>query len=143
MCCFFMPYTQDKAGLKFVTKWTTLSRDNRYCLLQSETHHEKYLFCDTMFMRHWESRWEKVKGLGRDMGWGIFIPLRIFSLVSSIQGNTPCPQKKFEVCFLAISQLLLGQIQKVRSVLKTTGSENFKTVLTFEIWPSWSWDNWG
>ena len=29
------------------------------------------------------------------------------------------------------------------SVLKTTGSENFKTVLTFEIWPSRSWDNWG
>ena len=26
--------------------------------------------------------------------------------------------KKFEVCFLAISQLLLGQIQKVRSVLR-------------------------
>ena len=50
--------------------------------------------------------------------------------------STVCPQKKFKVCFLAISQLLLGQIQKVRSVLKTTGSENFKTVLTFEIWPS-------
>ena len=50
--------------------------------------------------------------------------------------NTPCPQKKFKVCFLAISQLKLGKIQKVRSVLKTTGSENFKTVLTFEIWPS-------
>ena len=53
-----------------------------------------------------------------------------------IKCNTPCQQKKFEVCFLAISQLLLGQIQKVRSVLETTGSENFKTVLTFEIWPS-------
>ena len=49
---------------------------------------------------------------------------------------TPCPQKKLEVWFLAISQLLFGQIQKVRSVLKTTGSENFKTVLTFDIWPS-------
>ena len=49
---------------------------------------------------------------------------------------TLCPQKNFTVCFLAISQLLLGQIQKVRSVLKTTGSKNFKTVLTFEIWPS-------
>ena len=32
---------------------------------------------------------------------------------------TLCPQKNFTVCFLAISQLLLGQIQKVRSVLKT------------------------
>ena len=47
--------------------------------------------------------------------------------------TTVCPQKKFKVCFLAISRLLLGEIQKVRSVLKTTGSENFKTVLTFEI----------
>ena len=27
---------------------------------------------------------------------------------------TPCPQKNLEVCFLAIYQLLLGQIQKVR-----------------------------
>ena len=49
---------------------------------------------------------------------------------------TPCPQKNLTVCFLAISQLLLGRIQKLRSVLKTTGSENFKTDLTFEIWPS-------
>ena len=32
-------------------------------------------------------------------------------------------------CFLAISQFLLGQIQKVRSVLETTGSENFKLSL--------------
>ena len=55
---------------------------------------------------------------------------------------TLCPQKNFTVCFLAISQLLLSQIQKVRSVLKTTGSENFKTVPTFDIWPSRSWDNW-
>ena len=50
--------------------------------------------------------------------------------------NTPCPQKNSEVCFLAISQLLLDQIQKVRSVLKSAGSGNFKTVLTFDILPS-------
>ena len=47
-----------------------------------------------------------------------------------------CPQKNSTIYFLAISQLLLGQIQKVRSVLKTTGYENFKTVLTFDVWPS-------
>ena len=29
---------------------------------------------------------------------------------------TLCPQKKLEVCFLAISQPLLGQIQKVRLI---------------------------
>ena len=28
--------------------------------------------------------------------------------------NTPCPQKKLEVCFLAIYQLIYGQNQKVR-----------------------------
>ena len=49
---------------------------------------------------------------------------------------TPCPQKNFTVCILAITSSNLHQIQKVRSVLKTTGSENFKTDLTFEIWPS-------
>ena len=49
--------------------------------------------------------------------------------------STPCPQKNSEVCFLAISQLLLGQIQKVRSVLKSACSDIFKTVLTFDIWP--------
>ena len=65
------------------------------------------------------------------------------SAISRLKQDTPCPQKKLEVCFLAISQLLLGQIQKVRSVLKTTGSENLKTVLTFEIWPSRGWDTWG
>ena len=55
---------------------------------------------------------------------------------------TLCPQKNLEV-FFSISQLLLGQIQKVRSVLKTAGSENFKTVFSFDIWPSRSWDIWG
>ena len=50
--------------------------------------------------------------------------------------HTPCPQKKFPVCNLAITTSNFHQIQKVRSVLKTTGSENFKTVLTFDIWPS-------
>ena len=47
--------------------------------------------------------------------------------------NTTCPQKNLTVCFLALSQLLLRQIQKVRSVLKSAGSEDFKTVLTFDI----------
>ena len=51
--------------------------------------------------------------------------------------------KKLGSLFLAISQLLLGQIQKVRSDLKSAGSENFKTVLTFDIWQSRSWVNWG
>ena len=50
------------------------------------------------------------------------------------------PAKKFPVWFLAISQLLLGQIKKVRSVLKSAHSEEFKTVHTFVIWPSRSLD---
>ena len=39
------------------------------------------------------------------------------------------------------SRLRLNQTKS--SVLETTGSENFKTVPTFDIWPSRSWDNWG
>ena len=49
--------------------------------------------------------------------------------------------KNFPVCLLAISQLLL-RIQ-VLSVLKSVRSEDVKTVLTSDIWPSRSWDNWG
>ena len=45
---------------------------------------------------------------------------------------TMSTKKNFQVCFLAIS----GQIQKVRLVLKFMGSEDFKTVLSFDIWPS-------
>ena len=44
--------------------------------------------------------------------------------------------------FLAITTSNLHQIQKVRSVLKSAGSEDFKTVLTFDIWPNRSWENW-
>ena len=63
--------------------------------------------------------------------------------VLNIKDKYTLSTKKSSVCFLAMSQLKFVQIQKVRSVLKTTGSENFKTVLTFEIWPHRSWDNWG
>ena len=50
--------------------------------------------------------------------------------------NYTVSTKKLGSLFFAISQLLLGQIQKVRSVLKNAGSENFKTVFSFDIWPS-------
>ena len=59
------------------------------------------------------------------------------------QQSTPCPQKKYTVCILAITSSNLDQIQKVRWVLKSARSQLFKTVLTFEIWPSRSWENWG
>ena len=39
----------------------------------------------------------------------------------------------FEILFLAITTSNLHQIQKVRSVLKSACSEDFKTVLTFDI----------
>ena len=42
----------------------------------------------------------------------------------------------FEILFLAITTSNLHQIQKVRSVLKSARSEDFKTDLTFDIWPS-------
>ena len=37
---------------------------------------------------------------------------------------------------LAITTSNLHQIEKGRSVLKSAGSEDFKTDLTFDIWPS-------
>ena len=57
--------------------------------------------------------------------------------------HTPCPQKKYHFCILAITTSNLHQIQKGRSVLKFARSEDFKTDLTFDIWPSRSWKNWG
>ena len=42
----------------------------------------------------------------------------------------------FEILFLAITTSNLHQIQKVGSVLKSARSEDFKTDLTFDIWPS-------
>ena len=45
----------------------------------------------------------------------------------------PFATEKLESLFLSISQLLLGQIQKVRPVLKSACSEEFKTVFTFEV----------
>ena len=54
--------------------------------------------------------------------------------------NTGCPQKKYTVCFLAITPSNLHQIQKGRSVLKSAPSEDFKTVLDFQFSPSRSWD---
>ena len=49
-------------------------------------------------------------------------------------------KKKYPVCFLAITPSNLHQIQKGRSVLKSARSEDFKTVLDFQFWPSRSWD---
>ena len=63
--------------------------------------------------------------------------------VINIKDKYTLSTKKSSVCFLAMSQLKFVQIQKVRSVLKSACSEDFKTVLTFEIWPSRSWENWG
>ena len=94
-----------------------------------------------------EVKWPSNK-LSQKFFWSIFqtFPDRLNAFIEILFCNfsyTPCPQKKLPVCFLAISQLLLGQIPKVRSVLKSARSEEFKTVLTFDIWPSRSWDNWG
>ena len=54
--------------------------------------------------------------------------------------STPCPQKNYTVCFMAVTPSKLHQIQKGRSVLKSARSEDFKTVLDFQFWPSRSWD---
>ena len=57
-----------------------------------------------------------------------------------LSNYTGCPQKNTTVCFLLISPSNLHQIQKGRSVLKSARSEDFKTVLDFQFWPSRSWD---
>ena len=51
-----------------------------------------------------------------------------------------CNRKFLFLLFLAISSSNLHQIQKVRSVLKSARCQLFKTVLTFDFWPSRSWD---
>ena len=48
----------------------------------------------------------------------------------------------FLILFLAIPPSILHQMWKVRSVLKSACSEDFKTDLTFEFWPIRSWENW-
>ena len=48
--------------------------------------------------------------------------------------------KKVPSFFLAITPSNLHQILKGRSVLKSACSEDFKTVLNFQFWPSRSWD---
>ena len=73
----------------------------------------------------------------------IFYVIKAKLLTMSVHTYTPCPQKKYTVCILAITSSNLDQIQKVRWVLKSARSQLFKTVLTFEIWPSRSWENWG
>ena len=45
-----------------------------------------------------------------------------------------------EQLWLHISQVILHQFQKVRTVLKSSDSEFFKTVLTFWNWWSITWD---
>ena len=52
------------------------------------------------------------------------------------EDNTLCPQKKSSVCILAITSSNLSKIQKVTTVLKSAFSQLFKTVLTFDFWPS-------
>ena len=64
-------------------------------------------------------------------------------MIHSRVRNTGGPKKNLPVCFLAITTSNLHQIQKGRSVLKSARSEDFKTDLTFDFWPSWSWKNWG
>ena len=60
----------------------------------------------------------------------------ISPLIIKASSYTGCPQKKYTVCFLAITRSNLQQIQKGRSVLKSARSEDFKTVLDFQFWQS-------
>ena len=49
--------------------------------------------------------------------------------------------QNFFFCFLTITTSNLHQIQKVRSVFKSAGSKDFKTVPTFDDGPSGSCEN--
>ena len=45
-------------------------------------------------------------------------------------------------CFLTITTSNLHQIQNLRSVFKSAGSKDFKTVPSFDNWPSGKCENW-
>ena len=50
------------------------------------------------------------------------------------------PPKNMAVAFLLISHIKLYIYRSTRPVLKSTETQLFKTVSTFEFWPSRSWD---
>ena len=54
---------------------------------------------------------------------------------SGHQGHTPCPQKKVSLLYFG-NYLKSSPNSKRMVILKSARSEDFKTDLTFDIWPS-------
>ena len=65
----------------------------------------------------------------------IYLP-KLETLKRKYPGDKGCFSEFLFFVLLAITTSNLHQIQKVRSVLKSAGSKDFKTDLTFDIWPS-------
>ena len=57
--------------------------------------------------------------------------------------STGCPTKNYTLFWRAVAPLNFVLWIKVGGVLESSGSQLFKTVPTFDFWPSKSWDIWG
>ena len=57
--------------------------------------------------------------------------------------TTGCPTKNDTLFWRAVAPLNFELGIKVGGVLESSGPQLFKTVPTFEFWPSRSWDIWG
>ena len=64
-------------------------------------------------------------------------------LVLKIKGYTGCPTKNYTLFWRTVAPLNFELWIKVGGVLESSGSQLFKTVPTFDFWPSKSWDIWG
>ena len=57
--------------------------------------------------------------------------------------STGCPTKNYTLFWKAVAPLNSELGIKIGGVLESSGSKFFKTVPTFDFWPSYSWDIWG
>ena len=91
-----------------------------------------------------EHYWDREQGCQYDT---MTPPLDIrasgWKFIKSVSNNKGWFSEFLFFCFLTITTSNLHQIQKVRSVFKSAGSKDFKTVPTFDNWPSGSCENWG
>ena len=79
-------------------------------------------------------------GLGYIETWGGTGKINYWGIIWMMTYLKGVPENFFFLLFLAISSSNLHQIQKVRPVLKSACCQLFKTGLTFDFWPSRSWD---
>ena len=58
-----------------------------------------------------------------------------------VSNCTECPKKKYQLGKTAVTQSFFGLLSIPRTVLKYSGSGDFKTVLAFQNWWENAWDN--